>query len=145
MKTEERPGNKPHLPETRCSIREQQKPSLYSLNPLRCELSNFTQSYKATGLLTSAHIHTWLFVPVSVGRNKHTPPPEAHSPVKTEQRVAVGFLIEFSVHELLVQGAQLGYVGLSAHRGAAVLVPVLRSDGHRQIHGGYDAQHAGDD
>lgn len=97
------------------------------------------------GQIRPTNTRTWLFVPVSVGRDEHTPPPEAHSPVEAEQGVAVGFLIKLSIHELLVQGAQLGHVGLAAHGGAAVLVPVLRPDGHRQIHGGQYAQHTGDD
>lgn len=90
------------------------------------------------------HTHTWLLKPLGAVGDQHTPPPEAHRPVETEQGVAVGFLIELSVSELLIEGAQLGHVGLAAHGGAAVLVPVLRPDGHRQIHGGQKAQHAGD-
>lgn len=80
-----------------------------------------------------------------VGGGEHAPPPQAHGAVEAEQSVAVGLLVELPVHELLVQGAQLGHVGLAAHGGAAVLVPVLRADGHRQVHGGQRAQHAGDD
>ena len=75
-------------------------------------------------------VHTWLLIPLSAVGDEHTAPPEAHSPVETEQGVAVGFLIELPVYKLLVEGAQLGRVGLAAHGGAAVLVPVLRPDGH---------------
>lgn len=106
-----------------------------------------TQLFMVTLALRRGQLckHTWILVPGSVGRNEHAPPPEAHSPVEAEQGVAVRLLIKLPVHELLVQGAQLGHVGLSAHGGAAVLVPVLRADGHRQVHGGQYAEHAGDD
>lgn len=89
-------------------------------------------------------IHTWLLVPLGAAGDEHAAPPEAHGPVETEQGVAVGFLVELPVQKLLVERAQLRHVGLAAHGGAAVLVPVLRPDGHGQIHGGQQAQHAGD-
>lgn len=88
---------------------------------------------------------TWFLVPQRGGGNEHTPPPKARRPVQTEQSVAVGFLVELPLHELLVEGPQLGQVGLSAHGWTAVLVPVLRPNGHGEVHGGQQAQHAGDD
>ena len=124
-------------PDTRCGsmLRQQQKFS---------ETDGMENSHDSMAWRGGLHqSHTWLFVPA--GRNEHTPPPQANSTVEAEKGVAVGFLIKLPIHELLVQGAQLGHVGLAAHGGAAVLVPVLRPDGHRQIHGGQDAQHTGDD
>lgn len=96
------------------------------------------------GGIRCSETHTRLLVPLGSVGDEHTAPPEAHSPVEAEQGVAVGLLVELPVQELLVEGAQLGRVGLAAHGGAAVLVPVLRPDGHAHVHGGQDAQHAGD-
>ena len=88
---------------------------------------------------------TWFLVPVGVRWYQHTPPPKAHGPVETKYSVAVGFLVKFPIHKLVIQSAQFGNVSLPAHRGTGVLVPVLRPDRHWQVNSGQYAKDTADD
>lgn len=75
-----------------------------------------------------------------MGGNQDAPPPQSQGTIQGEHDYTVEPLIKLSIDELL---SVLGDVGVNWR--TAVLVPVLSSHSHREVHGGQQAQYRADD
>lgn len=84
---------------------------------------------------------TWLFEPVRLAWHLDAPPPQSQGAVQAEHGVAVSLLIKLSIDELLFELGGIAPLPWCT----AVLVPVLSSHSHREVHCGQQAQHRADD